>query len=464
MENNANQTTIQLPTELRSKLSPRAKVLTRASGAAYEQARKVWNGDIDKHPAIILQVGGVQDVILAVQYATKESIPTALRSGGHSIPGFSTVEDGLVIDLSQLRGIRVDPTQKRVRVEAGCLLGEVDHATAAFGLACPFGTVSHTGVSGLTLGGGYGWLSRSYGMSIDNLISVDLVLANGDFLTASANENSDLFWGIRGAGANFGVVTSFEFQLHPVKDVYAGVVVFPFDENAHETIKFVVDFTKGDIPHELNISIFVGSQEPPHLNQVIKVISVIFCYNGPKEVGEQVLKPIFSHGHPLFVRSGMTPYVEHQKSADSWTPHGRKYYLKGGYTNVLEKVIASIVTHFKTVPSKHTAIACQLLGGKINSFNVSDTAFPTRDATHSVAIICVWEDDTKTQENKEWARRAYDDIKQYTINMYSNFTSKEDSDTPSPTSYGQNAARLQKLKAQYDPGNFFKFNANILPA
>ena len=354
--------------------------------ASYDAARTVWNGMIDKRPALIARCAGAADVINAVQFARTHRLLVSVRGGGHNIPGNAVCDGGLMIDLSGMKSVRVDPMRRTARAEGGVTWGEFDHETQAFGLATTGGTDATTGIAGLTLGGGLGWLAGKYGLACDNLLSVDLVTADGRFLTASATENADLFWGVRGGGGNFGVVTSFEYRLHPVGPVLAGLVLHPFAQ-AKDVLRFYRDFSRA-IPDELNtVGLLTTSPDG------VPVVAMAVCYNGAIAAGEEVLHPVRAFGAPLVDQIRPMPYTEIQRLVGSMVLPGRQNYIKSSFvTDISDEAIDTLVTHFATVPSPLTVVVFQQLGNTANRVRADATAFSHREARYELLMHSIWLD------------------------------------------------------------------------
>jgi hypothetical protein len=426
----------------------------------------LWNGMFDKKPALICRCTGVADVINAVNFARESGIPVTVRGGGHSPAGKSVIDDGLVIDLSAMKGVRVDPIARTARAEGGVLLGELDRETQTFGLATTAGTVSDTGIAGLTLGGGMGWLARKYGLTVDNLLSVDIVTADGQFRTASADQNPDLYWAVRGAGANFGVVTSFEYQLHQVGPiVLGGLVGYPISR-AHEVARFYGEFSTG-APDELNTAMFLTHAPPaPFVPEELRgqpIIGIGVCYCGPIEGGEAVVRPLRESG-PAFDVVGPMPYTAVQKLIEAGTPPGLRYYTKANYIGgVDDSLIDALLAQFESAPSPMTGIAVFQLGGAAGRVNPEDTAFYFRDAKYHLEIIGAWNDPADDGKNIEWARRCGSATEAFASGgVYVNSLGDEGQDRVR-AAYGGNYDRLLALKRRYDPQNMFNSNQNIQP-
>ncbi|MEU7731440.1 FAD-binding oxidoreductase, partial [Streptomyces sp. NPDC040724] len=396
-------------------------------------------------------------------------LPLAVRSGGHSFPGQSVCDDGIVIDLSPMRGIRVDPEARTVRAQAGVLLGELDRETQAFGLAVPAGIVTHTGLAGLTLGGGIGWLMRKYGLTIDQLLSVDLVTADGTFLKASADENPDLFWGVRGGGGNFGIVTEFEFRLNPLGPVVlAGPVVWPMAESAR-LMRFYREWIT-DVPDELTTAI-VHRKAPavdyvPAELQGQPVVMVVCCYAGPVEEGQEVLRPLRESGTPpVLDLCTPKPFTEHQAMFDPSFPHGRWYYFKScDVDRLTDEVIDRTAEHAARIVSPLTAFPIFQLGGAIARVGEDETAFGGRGAGHTFNINGTTEGAEGFEAERTWARGLWSALAPHHTGVYSNFLMEEGEERVEQAYGAEKYRRLRELKRRYDPGNLFRLNQNIPPA
>jgi hypothetical protein len=435
----------------------RGQVL-RPGDHAYDEARKVWNGMFDRRPALIARCAGIADVMSAVSFARAHDLPAAVRGGGHSFPGHSVCDGGLVIDLSQMKGMRVDPAARTVRAQPGVKWIEFDHETQAFGLATTGGTASDTGIAGLTLGGGLGWLSSKYGLTVDNLISADVVTADGRFLTASATENEDLFWGLRGGSGNFGVVTSFEYRLHAVgPTILGGMVVYPLGK-AKDVLRFYREFSK-TAPDELTI--YAGILDPPGSETVI---ALICCYCGPEDKGEAVIRPVKSFSSPLQDMLGPLPYAAQQSLTDAGFPAGSYYYTKGGFlADLSEPTIEVFAEYAATKPSPLSGVLVQTVCGAASRVDSKATAFPHRRLPYAPVIVSQWLDPTDSDKNVAWARNFWRALEPFAGGAYVNDLGRDDDDRVR-TAYGTNYERLAALKKKYDPDNFFRLNPNITPA
>jgi UDP-N-acetylenolpyruvoylglucosamine reductase len=434
----------------------------------YDTHRRVWNGSIDRHPALIVRCAGVADVIDAVRFARRVGLTVAVRGGGHSFPGLSVCDDGLVIDLSLMKGVRVDLANRTVRAQAGVRLGELDRETQAFGLAVPAGIVTHTGLAGLTLGGGIGWLMRKYGLTIDQLLSVDLVTAEGELITASATENSDLFWGVRGAGANFGIVTEFEFRLNPVgPQVLAGPVVWPLERSA-EVLRFYRDWIT-DVPDELTTVVVHRKAPPlPVLPAELHgrpIVTVICCYAGPVEDGERVVGPLKAFGSPLLDLCTSTPFVDHQAMFDASFPEGWWYYFRScGVATLTDEVIDITAEHAQRLRSPLTAFPIFHLGGAVGRVGDDETAFNGRGVGHIFNINATTATGDGFEEEREWSRNFWSALRPHHTGVYVNFLMDEGHQRIRDAYGIRKYERLRTLKRKYDPDNFFRMNQNIAPA
>jgi len=441
----------------------------RPSAPAYEQARLVWNGLIDKRPALITRCAGVGDVIDAVNFARENDLLVAVRGGGHNVAGTSTVDGGLLIDLSPMKGIRVDPERRTVRAEGGVTLGDLDRETQVFGLATPMGVVSETGIAGLTLGGGIGWLRRKYGLSSDNLVSVDVVTADGRFLTASETENADLFWGIRGGGGNFGVVTSFEYRLYPVgPEVMFCFVLYPGDR-AKEVLSFCEEYV-ADAPDEVSPIGSLGRVPPvevfPESWHGEPMVALLDLYAGEAEEGERVLRPLRDLGGAIADLSARMPYTVAQKVLDEDYPNGWRYYWKSqNISGLSDEVIERLMDHSAAAPSHHSTIDVVYQGGAMSRIGANETAFGDRSAPIWLAVESNWENEQDDEANIAWVRECVSDMRRFSGGgAYLNFPGfYEEGDRLIRKAFGENYERLVALKNKYDPTNLFRLNQNIKP-
>jgi FAD/FMN-containing dehydrogenase len=435
----------------------------------YEEARKIWNGNIDRRPALIARCTGVADVMAAVRFAREHDVAAAVRGGGHAVAGHALCDDGVVIDLSAMRATRVDPLASTIRAQGGCLYEQVDRESQAFGLATTGGIVSHTGIGGLTLGGGLGHLMRKFGLAVDNLVSCDVVTAEGEFLVASEHENPDLFWGLRGGGGNFGVVTSFEFRLHALGPVLtAGMVAWPMDD-APEVLRLLRQVA-AEAPDELGIMASLRLAPPlPTVPEELHgqpIVALVVCYAGPVEDGERAVRPIREFGTPVLDTVMPKPYVTHQKMFDPTVPHGLHYYWKSHkLPPISDEMIDVIVDHAARITSPQTTVPIFTQGGAVGRVDDDATAFAHRDAAHDINVVAAWQpDDPEPERHIEWARTFFAALTPYSRGVYVNFTNDEASDHIREAAYGPlKWNRLVTLKNKYDPTNFFRFNANIPP-
>jgi FAD/FMN-containing dehydrogenase len=433
--------------------------LLRSGEDGYDQARKIWNGMFDRRPALIARCAGAADVISAVNFAHDNKLQVAVRGGGHSFPGHSTCDGGIVIDLSPMKAIRVNPTASTARAEPGVKWLEFDRETQAFGLATTGGTASDTGIAGLTLGGGLGWLSNKYGLTIDNLISADVVTADGRLLTASAMENQDLFWGLRGGSGNLGVVTSFKYQLHAVgPTILGGMVAYPLAK-AKEVLRFYREFSKA-APDELTT--YAAFLDPPDGGTVV---AVICCYCGPIDKGEEVVRPLKSFGQPLQDMLGPMPYTVQQCLTDAAFPAGSYYYNKGGsLPDLTDEAIEVFAEHAAKKPSALSLVAIQTVSGAAGRVDAEATAFAHRRLPYAPVIASQWLDAVDSDKNIAWARNFWTALQPFAgAGAYVNDLAYDDEDRIR-IGYGTNYERLTELKKKYDPENLFRLNPNIRPA
>ena len=442
--------------------------LVHPGEATYDEHRKVWNGSIDRRPGLIARCTGVADLRSALAYARRTGGPVAVRGGGHSFPGHSTCDGGVLVDLSLMKGIRVDPVRRTARAQGGVLLGELDRETQAFGLATPSGIVTHTGLAGLTLGGGIGWLMRKYGLSIDNLISVDVVTAQGELVAASEDVNADLFWGIRGGGGNFGIVTEFEFRLNELGPVVlAGPVFWPMKESPR-LLRFYREWI-ADAPDEL-MTIVIHRMAPalPFIPAELHgepVVAVVCCYAGPVEEGERVLRPLRNFARPVLDLCHPKPFLEHQAMFDPTFPHGRWYYMRACDVGELtDEVIEITFEHSMRIRSPLTAFPIWQMGGAVGRVGDDDSAFNGRRAGHTFNITAATESVEGFEEEREWVRGLWSALEPHHLDsVYVNFLMDE-GDSRIRQAYGSaRYERLASLKEKYDPDNLFRLNQNVRP-
>ena len=440
--------------------------LIQRGDPSYDEARKIYNAMIDKHPALIAQCSNVADVIAAVNFARDNDIIVAIRGGGHNGPGLGTVDDGLVIDLSPMNGVRVDPAARTARVEGGAQLGELHHATHAFGLATPSGIISTTGVGGITLGGGIGHLTRQLGLSIDNLLEADVVLADGSFVTASETENPDLFWALRVGGGNFGVVTSFLFKLHPISTVYGGPMLWPLDRSA-EVLRWYRDFIV-QAPDALNgffafITVASTAPFPEELwNQ--KMCGVVWCYTG--DTPEEVFAPIRAQfGPPALDWVGPIPRPALETMFDGLYPPGDQWYWKADFVSEIPDEAVDIHVQFaEQLPTGKSTMHLYPIDGVAGRVPKDATAWNYRDAKWGMVMVGVSPDPADNSHMIEWTRSYWNDLHPYSAGgAYVNMMMEEGEDRVR-ASYGEHYDRLAAIKGKYDPNNLFRVNQNIKPA
>ena len=440
--------------------------LIRPDSPEYDEARPIYNGVIDKSPRLIARCVDAGDVISAVRFGCDHSLDISIRSGGHNGPGLSLVDDGLVIDLSLMKGIRVDPETRTARVEPGCTWGDVDHATHAFGLATPSGIISTTGVGGLTLGGGHGYLTRKYGLTIDNLISADVVLSNGTLVHADEKQNKDLFWALRGGGGNFGVVTSFEYRLHPVKNVIGGPLFWSIDQ-LETTMRWYRDWLPA-MPEDIYAFYLTAEVPPgdpfPESLHGKKVCGLLWCYTGPEDQFEGIIQEARQVAEPLFELTGEMPYPALQSMFDGLYPPGQQWYWKGAFVRELSDEAIAEHRRFAEVPSIPSTMHLYCVDGAAHKVGRDETAWDKRDAIWSMVIAAVDPEPTNNDRVRRWGRDYWEALHPHTLGAsYINFMMEEGQDRIKAT-YGGNYRRLQKVKAKYDPDNVFHVNQNIEPA
>lgn len=435
--------------------------------SSYDQARTIWNDMIDKKPALIVQVAKAEDVSHAVRFAKDHQLELSVLGAGHHIAGNSLAEGGLTIDFSKMREVRVNVQKKRAYVEPGATLADFDKATLKHGLATPTGINSTTGIAGLTLGGGFGWLTRQYGLTIDNLVSAEMVTADSQSLRVSNDENSDLFWAIRGGGGNFGVVTGFEFQLHEINpEIYAGLIVFPFHQ-ARNILKQYREFSKS-ASEELNVWVVLRHAPPlPFLpveihGKMVLVLAVF--YNGNAEKGENLSAFLKGFGDPVGEHIGMQPYTQWQQAFDPLlTPGMRNYWKSHNFTHISDELIDTVTKYAGTIPTPHTEMFFGSISGEQNKIPVEATAYSARDARFIVNVHGRWEKPEDDSRCISWAREFYDATKPFASGgAYVNFMTEDESDRI-PSAYGLNYNKLVSLKQKYDPDNLFHMNQNIKP-
>lgn len=423
----------------------------------YKEARQIWNASINKHPKLIARCSGVSDVIAGVTFGRANNLLTAIRGGGHNVGGRALCDDGLVIDLSRMKSVFVDATTRKVRIQGGATLGDIDRETHVFGLAVPCGIVPKTGIGGLTLGGGVGWLIRKYGMSIDNLLSAQIVTADGKVLTASASENEDLFWALRGGGGNFGVVTSFEFQAHPVTTVLGGLLLYP-RAVAVDVIRHFRDFM-ASAPDELTTyaALLHGPDGSP-------LVGIIPCYCGNIGDGERVLQPLRKFGSPVLDGIQAMPLPAMQSLLGPSFPDGNHNYWKSTLQQELpDAAISAIVEHANQLQSPLSIVAIEYYGGAAGRVSNEATAFPHRHLPWDILFIAQWTDPALTNAHRDWARSGEEILRPFSQNAHLLSALDVEADDVIKTAFGPNLARLAGIKKTYDPTNFFRVNHNINP-
>ena len=441
--------------ELRKAL--RGRVLTPAD-VGYDAARRVYNAMADRRPAMIVRCAGAGDVRAAIDFVRGRGWHPAVRGGGHGVAGHAVCDGGMMNDLSPMKSVRVDPARRTARAEGGVTWGELDRATGRFGLAAPGGIVSTTGVAGLTLGGGVGWLVRKHGLACDNLLSAEVATADGRLLAASEDENPDLFWAIRGGGGNFGVATSLTFRLHPVGTVLGGMVLHP-RERAAEVLRFYRDFAPA-APEPLTTSL--GLITSP---DGVQMVALVACWAGAMEEGEAALRPLRAFGRPVEDRIAPLPFPRMQRLMDDAFPAGRRNYWKSDFLRALpDEAIERIVEHAARAPSPHTAVLIESYTGAAARIAADATAYPHRGAPFNLHLFSAWTDADGDAANVAWTRAAWEALRPYsTGGAYVNFLGDEGEERVR-AAYGANHARLAEAKRAYDPGNLFRRNQNVRPA
>jgi FAD/FMN-containing dehydrogenase len=443
--------------------------LLLAGDEGYEEARTVWNAMIDRRPALIARCLGVADVVAGVRFARENGIALSIKGGGHNISGLAVAEGGLMLDLSLMRGVWVDPRSRIARAQPGCLLGDVDRETQLQGLAAVLGFVSATGVAGLTLGGGFGYTSRRFGWTSDNVRAMDLVTADGRLVRASEEENADLFWGLRGGGGNFGVLTGVEYVLHPLgPGIYGGAVAW-CAEAASQILEM---FRKAatEAPPELALAVAMRIAPPaPWLDPSVHgkpIVMLLACHTGDVTKAEKQLAPIKAFGKPVGDNLQRRPYVTQQSLLDATQPRGRRYYWKSEYLPAIDgEMLAKVAEHAAHITSPHSAVIVFPLGGAVGSRPSDHSAVGNRDAQAVINITASWENKAEDSVHIEWARSAWGDLRRFsTGGTYVNFLTEEETGERVAAAYGKNLARLADVKARWDPTNLFRMNKNIAPA
>jgi FAD/FMN-containing dehydrogenase len=445
--------------------------LITAEDAHYDEARAVWNGTVDRRPQLIARCTGTADVVAAVRFARDRDLEIAVRGGGHNVAGTAVCDDGIVIDLSAMRAVAVNRDSPTAHVQGGALWGDVDHETQTYGLATTGGIVGHTGVGGLTLGGGIGWLMRKHGLTVDNLVEAEVVTAEGDIIRASAHEHPDLFWALRGGGGNFGVVTGFRFALHPLGPIVTAGPVFWAADDTTDVLRFYRDFV-ADAPDELGTVIRLGTVPPlPVISDKLHfrpAIAVGCCYAGPTDDGELAIRALREFGTPLVDLVRPTRYVDHQSGLDDTMPHGWHYYWKAAnLTGLSDEVIDVVADHAYSGRSPRSYAAMFHFGGAVARVPRDATAYPARDVAHNIIIDAAWlpgQDDEVGTLETGWAKAFLRALQPHRAGVYVNFLDGDDDTSRVREAYGDDTyQRLSKIKARYDPDNVFHNNKNIQP-
>ncbi len=448
----------------RDRLKPLATtfsgVLVLPGGAEYEEARRVHNGLIDKRPALIARCRGTADIVDALGFARESGLEISVHGGGHNVAGRAVTEGGVMVDLSLMKGIHVNPTARTVRAQGGVTWREFNRETAVHGLATTGGVISTTGIAGLTLGGGLGWLMGKHGLSVDNLLSIELVTAAGEILTVTAAEHPDLFWALRGGGGNFGVASSFEFRLHPLRQVLGGLVAHPFAA-AKEILRFYRDFA-ASVSDELTV--FPALVHAPD-GSGVPLAAFIICHCGPPERAEKDVRPLLGFGSPALVQVGPMPYPAMNMILDDGFPRGALNYWKSSFIRALnDEAIDVMVDRFATCPSPMSGIVLEHFHGAATRIGVSDTAVPHREPGYNFVIVSVWMDPVTTDKNIAWTRTTYADMEPHFVRRrYVNYLGDDEVKDAIRSAYGPNYSRLVEIKRRYDPGNLFRLNQNIEP-
>jgi hypothetical protein len=435
---------------------------------SYDDARRIWNGQIDRRPALLARCTGTADVIEAVRFARERDLAVSVRGGGHAVAGYALCDGGLVIDLSPINAVRVDPLARTGRAQGGCLNAHLDREAQAFGLATTSGIVSHTGVGGLTLGGGIGHLMRRWGLAIDNLRACDVVTAEGELVMASAEQNPDLFWGLRGGGGNFGIVTSFEYELHALgPTVLAGMLAYPI-EAAPGVLRGLRDYMV-EAPDEVGVVVSLRLAPPlPVIPEELHgkpIVALVASYAGPITDGERTLRPLRELGTPRLDAIAPKPYAAHQRMFDAAFPHGRHYYWKSRKLKPLsDATIAVISERARTITSRFSAVSLYTLGGAVARVGEQETAYPRRSAAHDINVVAAWEpDDPEPERHVEWSRGFWSALEPFADGVNVNFVSDEAPGALALAYGAEKLERLRALKRRFDPTNVFRHNQNIEP-
>ncbi len=433
----------------------RGQVISRED-PGYNEARRVFNAMIDRHPAVIARCAGAADVIACVKFAREHDLLVSVRSGGHGVAGLAVCDDGVVIDLSRMKTIRIDPQRRVARSDPGVTLNEFDRETQAFGLATTMGTISMTGIAGLTLGGGLGWLMGKHGLACDNLISADVVTADGRLMVASAQENADLFWALRGGSGNFGVVTSLEYQLHEQGPVFAGLVAHPMSQSV-EALRYMCEFADS-APDELGLMAAVLT-----LPDGVTITGLAGCYCGDVTEGERVLKPLRSFGKPLADQFQVMPYIEFQKAIDWWAEPGKQHYWRSAFLKEINDNTLRVLANFGTnKPMSRSGFGLEFIHGSAARISPQATAFPHRKAPYNFLLLGSWEEPAQSREGKRWVEEFWEGMTPAIGDrVYVNYMGNDESVERVRGAYGENYQRLLTVKKEYDPTNFFRMNQNI---
>ena len=443
--------------------------LILSDDAGYDDARSIWNAMIDRRPALIVRCLGVADVVTCVNFARERGLILSIKGGGHNISGLAVCEGGLMLDMSRMRGVWVDPTTRTARAQAGCLLGDVDRETQVHGLAGVLGFISNTGIAGLTVGGGFGYLTRRFGWTSDNLLSMEVVTADGRVVRASERENADLFWGLRGGGGNFGVVTGFEYKLYPVgPDVMAGAIAWRA-EYAGKVLEMLRTLMEQAPPELVCVAGLRIAPPAPWLSKDIHgkpIVALFVCHTGQLTEGEKLVAPIKAFGTPVGDIVQRRPYVSQQSLLDATQPKGRRYYWKSEYLPKLQpELLAKTIRHAEAIVSPHSAILLFPLDGALNRLPEDHSSVGNRDTAWVLNIAASWEKAEEDKTNIEWARAAWRDMRSFsTGGTYVNFLTEEEGDERIHAAYGNNYERLVEVKSKWDPGNLFSMNKNIVPS
>jgi FAD/FMN-containing dehydrogenase len=435
--------------------------LLRPADPGYEEARRVHNGLIDRHPALIARCRGLADIADALKLGREQGLEIAIRGGGHNVAGRATTEGGLMIDLSLMKGIHVDPKARTARAQGGVTWGEFNRETQLHGLATTGGVVSSTGIAGLTLGGGLGWLMAKHGLALDNLLSAEVVLADGRVVTASERDHPDLFWALRGGGGNYGVVASLEYRLHPVGPIVTGgLVAWPFAA-AWDVLRQVRDVT-ASLPDEVTL---VAGLVPAPDGSGEKLAAIVLCHCGPPAAGEEAVRPIRRFGTPALDAIGPMPYAQLNAMLDGKYPRGALNYWKSSFLSALtDDAIRAMIACFAACPTPMGQLLMEHVHGAVARVGVGDTAFPHRAEGYNMLVLAQWTDLRQTEACTAWARESFAALRPYTgAGRYVNYLDADERADAVAAAYGPNYERLQRIKAQYDPGNLFRLNQNILP-